>query len=457
MHALLKTTKQIPIQYGQKRNDMDRYLIDNPILSHQLKRRILYSHRSRFDWKLGGLKSAVKFLDRDSVEYAMLQANHGDKTEAEMARKTLDHSLHLIDPVWGGVYQYSTQGWDSPHHSKTMSNQAGYLRIYSLAYSLWRDEKYLKAAKTIKDYLRDFLLSENGAFYSAQSDDCKDCSAEEYFSLSHKARISKGVPSICKNIFTRENGWAIEALASLNEFSGDRTALNMALHAARWVIKHHSFPDGGFRHGKNDDNGPYLADSLAMARAMLQLFKVTQQDKWLIRAINTADFINIYFKRRGGGFKSHVERLGFQSVEPQIDENIALMRFSNLLAHYSGLKRHREMAKHCLRYLSIDEIATAREDEVGILLANHEYLEHPIQITIFGNKQNDRAKELFHTGLRHPGWFKVIHHHQSLRVKPLGSVTVQTERPAAFVYDGAYESKAIRDPDKLKNILKQLS
>ncbi len=457
MHALLKTTKQIPIQNSQQREDMEPYLIANPVLSQQLKRSLLYSHRNNFDHQLGGLKSAVKFLDRDSVEYAIFQASMGNETEAKMARKTLDHSLGLIDPVWGGVYQYSTQGWDSPHHSKTMSNQAGYLRIYALAYALWKDENYLNAANKIRDYLDRFLLSKHGSFYSGQSDTCKDCRPEEYFSLNHVARLDKGIPPVCKNIFTRENGWAIEALASLYEFSGDTTALTMALNAVHWIIKYRSYPDGGFLHDKDDDNGPYLSDSLAMARAMLQLFKVTQQDKWLIRAINAADFMSIYFKRRGGGFKSHVERLGFQSTEPQIDENIALMRFCNLLAHYSGLKRHREMAKHCLRYLCIDEIATAREDEVGILLANHEYLEHPVQITVFGSKQNEKAKDLFHTGLRHYGWFKVIHQYQSLRLRPLGSINAPSERPAAFVHDGSYESEAIRNPDKLKHILEQLS
>ena len=46
------------------------------------------------------------------------------------------HFVPLIDPVWGGVYQYSTFGdWDHPHFEKLTTIQGEYLRIYSLAYA----------------------------------------------------------------------------------------------------------------------------------------------------------------------------------------------------------------------------------------------------------------------------------------------------------------------------------
>ena len=41
----------------------------------------------------------------------------------------------LIDPVWGGVYQYSTDGdWDHAHFEKIMSYQADDMRVYAQAY-----------------------------------------------------------------------------------------------------------------------------------------------------------------------------------------------------------------------------------------------------------------------------------------------------------------------------------
>src|SRR5450432_3886647 len=47
-------------------------------------------HRDTYDDKLGGLALGQKFLDRDSVEYAMAQSLNGAQDESEMARKTLD-------------------------------------------------------------------------------------------------------------------------------------------------------------------------------------------------------------------------------------------------------------------------------------------------------------------------------------------------------------------------------
>ena len=64
------------------------------------------------------------------------------------ARQTLDAAIALIDPVWGGVYQYSEAGsWTKAHFEKIMSFQAQYLRQYSQAYALWKDPKYLAAAR----------------------------------------------------------------------------------------------------------------------------------------------------------------------------------------------------------------------------------------------------------------------------------------------------------------------
>jgi uncharacterized protein YyaL (SSP411 family) len=54
------------------------------------------------------------------------------------ARQTLTAGMQLIDPVWGGVYQYSTDGdWVHPHFEKIMPCQAENLRVFSLAATLW--------------------------------------------------------------------------------------------------------------------------------------------------------------------------------------------------------------------------------------------------------------------------------------------------------------------------------
>src|SRR5262249_49500111 len=89
--------------------------------------------RDRYDsknkgWGIGG----QKFLSWDIIEYCLREASRGDAEFGRMARETLEAQRALIDPVWGGVYQYSTDGdWKHPHFEKIMQMQAENLRTYA--------------------------------------------------------------------------------------------------------------------------------------------------------------------------------------------------------------------------------------------------------------------------------------------------------------------------------------
>ena len=54
-----------------------------------------------------------------------MEAGQGDTTFERMGRDTLAAQRNLIDPVWGGVCQYSTDGDRlHPHFEKIMQMQA---------------------------------------------------------------------------------------------------------------------------------------------------------------------------------------------------------------------------------------------------------------------------------------------------------------------------------------------
>ena len=91
-----------------------------------------------------------------------------------------------------------------------MSFQAQYLRQYSQAYALWKDPKYLAAARDIERYLATFLTSPDGAFYVSQDADLDhDTDGHKYYALSDAERRKLGMPRIDTNLYARENGWAI--------------------------------------------------------------------------------------------------------------------------------------------------------------------------------------------------------------------------------------------------------
>ncbi len=457
MYALLKTTVEEPIPPSKNDVDCESIPVINPEISWDLKRKLIHMHIDGFDWKQGGLKSPIKFLDRDSIEYSLSQAAVQNQNEARMARLALEKSLALLDPAWGGVYQYSTQGdWAHPHYEKTMAAQAGCLRVYTLAYSLWHEHRFLLAANCIYDYMKRFLTSPSGAFYSGQTDKIPEQDVSEFFSLNSQQRLRIGIPNVHKFLYTRENGWAIEALATLHEVSGDKSTLQRALRAARWTINHRTLAEGGFRHNEHDRAGPYLGDTLAMGRAMLHLYRVTTEKKWLDYANDAADFINQNFKYRNGGFFRAVDRGEISKPVPQIDENISLTRFANLLFHYTGQPRFRELAKHGLRYLCIPQIATSRQEEAGILLADMEYNEAPVHVIITGKKNNPKARTLFNAALGTYGWYKKIEWLEEGERLPKfikNKRVIDDHRPAAYVYTEHYGSDPVTNPDTLKQLI----
>ncbi|MEE8118516.1 MAG: DUF255 domain-containing protein, partial [Gammaproteobacteria bacterium] len=383
---------------------------ENSNLPDDIRTDLQRRHLKSFDPEKAGLAIALKFLEEDHVEWAMTLAAKGDAREEDIARRSIEASFKLIDPVWGGVYQYSTRyDWDHPHYEKIMSSQMDYLRIYALAYAQWQDERYKNAAYDVYRYLTDFLLSPNGAFYTSQDADLRPGEhSDEYFALDDAGRRAQGVPRIDKHLYTRENAWVVTALAHLYAVTGDEEVLNTAKTAMRWVVANRRLPEGGFKHDAEDEFGPFLGDTLAMGRAYLLLHQVTAKRVWLVGAENAANFIAQHFKADNAGYLGGVATGGPVKPIAHVQENIRVVRFTNRLFHYTGKQEFRDLAEHGMRYLVAPEIATKRIDESGILLADHELAIDPKHLAVVGPKSDAAGRALFALALRQPGAYKRV-------------------------------------------------
>ena len=438
MHALLKSTNEKPISVEKKIQLKEQI---NPTLSNECRRRLRYMHMQSFDWNRGGILSPIKFIDRDSVEYSLLIAADGDKNEKRMAKLTLDNAMALVDPVWGGVYQYSTLSeWNVPHYRKTMSAQAGHLRLYSLAYGYLKSDNYLNVTKLIRNYIKNFMTSNDGAFYAGQSGNVKGIDSKKYFSLGKNERNKIGFPEIDKRILTRENSWVIEALATHAEYCGDVESLSMAINAADWINKNCRTSDGGYLTNTVTNKPLHLSDTLGMARAMLQLYRNTFEEKYLKYSCESLEFINHNFRDNYYGFYNKITSENDNTCPRQIDENISLTRFANLLSFYSKEKRFNNISKHGLKYLSIPEIATARIEEAGILLIDRETQSSPLTIDINGHVNNKLVMNFIDIAHRQKGWYKLIRFNKSEDI----SASIEIE---------GFKSKFVKTPDELSQLL----
>ncbi len=126
MHTLLKSQSEDPMSNVVLADNVGTPSVTKTGISSRLRQKLLYMHVSSFDWEQGGLRTAIKFLDRDSIEYSLTQAALHDKNEERMARLSLMNGMGLLDPARGGIYQFATQNcWHQSHYSKTMAAQAG--------------------------------------------------------------------------------------------------------------------------------------------------------------------------------------------------------------------------------------------------------------------------------------------------------------------------------------------
>ena len=376
-------------------------------LSAAVRAELQRRHRDTHDAERGGLRIGQKYVDRDSVEYALGLAARGDVAQGIAARKTLDAARALLDPVWGGVYQYSTGGdWNHPHFEKLAVLQAEYLRLYALAYAQTGEPRYLETARSIRGYIEHFLAAPEGGYYASQDADLRPGEhSAEYFALDDAARQRQGGPRVDTHRYTQATAAIAEAFAVLHEASNDAAALAAAERAMRWVHAERANGEGGFRHDANDRGGPFLADNLAAGRAFLQLYRVTSQREWLTQASATADFIERRF-RIDSGYAGGVGGVGPIAPVAQLDENLSLVRFANLLAHYSGEARHQALAQHAFAYLARDVVALSRLTDAGILLADDERNADPLHLTVIGDKHDPVARALFDAALRLPGAYK---------------------------------------------------
>jgi len=380
-------------------------------LTKEARASLIKNYDESYEDKIGGWGDSQKYIDADSMDYAMSRAESGDAAATARARQTLDAAIALIDPVWGGVFQYSEAGsWAHPHFEKIMSFQAQYIRQYSQAYALWKDPKYLAAARDIEGYLTTFLASPDGAFYVSQDADLDhDTDGHKYYALGDADRRKLGMPRIDKNMYARENGWAISGLVAFYDVTNDPKVLAIAEKAAKWVKDNRALPDGGFRHGDKDRGGPYLGDTLAMGQAFLDLYAATGNRDWLTAAARAGDYVGAAFKDPAGGFltsKTSEAKAGvFAKPAKLVDDQIQVARFMNILNRYFGNESYREQASHAMRYLT-GASADMPRPLPGVLLADEQLAVEPTHMTIVGQKDDARAQALHTFARAYPAMYK---------------------------------------------------
>ena len=373
--------------------------------------RIEALYREAYDRTHGGFGAVHRFIHGDTVELALVRSRplkrHADPTTyAEMAVTTLAGARRLIDPVWGGMYQYSDAlDWSSPHFEKLMNIQRDALRMYVLAYQAAGDASHLAAARDVARWLVERMRAPEGGFYVSQDADVDhETTGKIFYALDAAGRRRFREPPIDRNLYARETGWAAAGLAALYDVTGERAWRDAATGAIDWAIAHRRAPGGGFGHARATNDDVHLGDTLAIGEAALALYRSTGERRWLRLAIETGRTIDAQFRDRDGGFVVRQPDAGAIGVlgraVKQVDENVAAVRFFNLLHRYSADATFRAAAEHGMAWL----VALTKSDMVlpGTLLADDELSREPAHLTIVGGKDDPAAQALYAAARRYP-------------------------------------------------------
>lgn len=236
--------------------------------------------------------------------WLLSRAARGDAVARQRALYTLEQQAALIDPVWGGIYQYSEGStWRTPHFEKLMTYQAPALESYARAYQLTGQRVQLDRARAMFGYLQRFLLRERGTFAGSQDADLHAHEPEkpflrgaEYYAKPERERLALGVPRVDPHQYGEDNGLAIAAYVTYFEATGEARALAAAERAARIVLAEHGDARGGITHTprKADAATPelrFLADNAAFGLALVRLYEVTRQPHWRAAAHELARFL----------------------------------------------------------------------------------------------------------------------------------------------------------------------
>lgn len=375
-----------------------------------------------YDEKMGGWGQRQKYPFPAPLEHAIWRARaYGQAEWLEAAELTLTNEQKIIDPVWGGVYQYSLEGdWDHPHYEKITAIQAGAIENYALMARVTGDDKWLDPARQVAGYMRTMMRSPQGGFFTSQDADLRREGAptvvgEEYYALDDAQRRELGMPRIDDNVYADLNGLMVRALVELYAASGDAADLAAARAAAEHVLSTHRADGGGFVHGVEDDRGGilYLRDQVAMGWGLLALYRATGDGVWLQEATAIGELLQARFEdTSGGGFWAHTEdpqAVGVfaQRRKPSEENGLAAVFLMELHRYSDGdgtlETPYAEAARRALVAVAQPELLREHGRIIGrVLLGLGSVQSQTVDVTVVGDEADERTHALHRAALALP-------------------------------------------------------
>lgn len=325
--------------------------------------------KEALDPEIGGFDQSQKYVHEGSFEYAI--SNYSDPFYSRWLESSMTGALKLSDPIWGGIYQYSTHNdWEHPHFEKLLSIQARYTRLFLSSYLKTNDSNYYRAAQATINYSERFLKHENGLFSSAQDADLiQGEHGGHYFELNNEERIKLGIPAIDTNTFSDTNADFARSLLQFFLVSGDRNYLIQAQQIQQQISQRKK--SGFIPHKYKIEAITSLKDQLSYIRLLIDLIKYSPDSELESELKSVMDAILNQFQTSDGGILSYIGSNGIQATALTL-ENIHFARYLNWYASFTKDERYKVAAQEIYKDLTSNENRSKYYAEPDLILLNEE-------------------------------------------------------------------------------------
>ncbi len=374
-----------------------------------------------FDDKRGGWKGGKIIESSEPVEQYLMRAHlESDETSRERAMKTLYGFTRQVDKVWGGMFYASFGRWENTAKEKRLESQAAALKIFAEGYLLTQDPLFKESIENIDQFLVGWMQNKSGTFYANVLDKIpglpKGMNTDKYYALDDSQRRNIGLPVIDHAVYTDVNARIISGYVRAYEATAEAHYLAVASQAASALLKERQTKAGWILQYKPSDEvskdtriHQVLADeAIAYLRpqgyfglALLDLYRVSSNKRWLKAAQAVAKGLSVLEDKALGGFYGSESKGIDEFIQRRkpLEDNAVAARFNYLLGIYARNDTFKEKAKRAIKASAAPDIVRREGKITGNLAVTLELLINGyVEFSVIGKPSDQKAQALFAAG-----------------------------------------------------------
>jgi len=365
------------------------------------------------------------------LRHLYLRAHLYDDPELhDLALKGSAGFLNSIDPVWGGSYIGSfPEGVEVPERfaalraipEKRILVQSNAMTAFAIGYQHTGDEKYLAGIRAIDRFLKNWMMADDGTFYTNQKSEPprlpRGMSAYDYWALkSDGERRQYGTPPVDHAVYTDRNGEVISVYVLAYETTGNEDYLDTAIRAATsildqrmqdagWVVQatanDAAQSDGRMRPLVTEEK-PFLSAQAWFGTALLALYRATGDEHWLQAANRIGEAtLELLQDKKAGGFFATVPDATAAVIAPRkpLESNGAAAGFYYDLWVYTKDDFYKVVSENAIRAVA-DPAIIRREGKITgeFAMALEKVTTSYVEFSIVGDTDHPNASALFEAG-----------------------------------------------------------